>query len=183
MDFSSAVAALQAGDGEFKGVPVLGNTFHRVVRRTFDIDSACAADVDDSFFLAVDVYHPAALYQRAVEGEGAVHADFFHECEDCLQRAVLCIGVGEKGHCHCHRDSVVSAQARVPGLEEVSVLIDLDGVLFKIMGAARNLHADHIHVTLKGHGRAVFITRCGTCAYDDVSGLVADGLETVFPCP
>ena len=96
---------------------------------------------------------------------------------------MLALRVGEDGHGNCYANTVISSEASSIGFEEISVLVDFNRILQKVMVASCDFDTDHVHMGLKCDIRDILITGSCTCSDDYVSSLIPQALKTIFLCP
>src|SRR5665647_3307009 len=118
------------------------------VELAHEIDSACAADKENAFFLGVDIQQRLSREMVRLEGMGSIHAGLFACRDEKLERRVGDVRAVQYGQAVRYCDAVVRTECRAVRPQRVS--LDLQGyrVLGKIVAGPLGLLADHVHMPL-----------------------------------
>ena len=180
VDIASRVTALATRQADAYGYVALFGLYGLEVERSGGVHAAGAAYVQFALGLRVEVEQVFAAQPSALEVERTVHAGLFIHGEQCLQRGMHGVLVGQDSHGGRNADTVVSAQSRTVGRYPLAVLlyIGLDGVFLKVEDAVVVLLRHHVHMALQDDTRMVFHAGRRRFADQHVADLVLQGLQT-----
>ena len=74
----------------------------------------------------------------------------------------------QNGQGHSHGDTVITAQSRAPGINDVAIHSQIQALLGHVLGAVRRHVADHIHLALEDDRRSILIARRSRLDEEDV---------------
>ena len=177
VDVVARVAARQALDAQRHEELALGRGLLLVVEGGRRAATSGTGYEDFALVLRVEVDEVLARHEVVLHALGTRQARLLVAREHALQRTVLQALVGQYGHLHGHADAVVGAQRGATGLHPVAVDVGLDGVAVEVELTVGILLTHHIHVALQNDAGAPFHALGGGLADDDVTRLVATGLQ------
>ena len=146
IDARAGVAALEAMNAD--GNRIAKDAFGLKVAAQRNGLAACRVDGALALTAAVHADHAPGLELAVVERLRAEHADFLLHRKDRFQRRVLQIRFRQQAKNRRDAGSVVRAERRAVGSDDVILQNQLQRVFFKIVLNLRQLDANHVDVRL-----------------------------------
>ena len=135
-------------------------------------------DIQFAFFFRIQIQQDVSFDGSGFQAESAIHAGFFVRSNQGYQRTMLQGLVFHDRHNGCHTHTVVGSQCSTFGTYPLAVHVWLNRVVFEIVLYIFVLLRNHIHVCLQDNGLAVFHSRSGRLAVNDVSCFILERFYT-----
>ena len=180
MDVASRMTAFAAAHAHTQ-CDVAGLGLYRLVAEGGSrVHASCAAYIQLSFRLAVQIQQILAFQPSRFQVVCAVHAGLFVYREECLQGRMNGVLVGKNSHCCCHADAVVCTQSRAVGGHPFAVVLHvcLYRVFLKVEYTVAVLLRHHVHVALQNNARMILHACTRRLADQHIADLVLKGLQT-----
>ena len=138
--------------------------------------TAGATHKDLTLILAIEVQQDITRHEALLHGLRTGQAGLLIHREQALDRAMLDILRSQQGQLSGYTDAIVRTQGRAIRTQPLAIDHRLDRVVVEVMLRIVVLLADHIHVRLQHHHRAILHTRSGRLRHQDVAnGVFLDG--------
>ena len=175
--FEARVSAAQSFQRQLACYEAFSGCFFLILKRSGEVDTAGATDVQFAFFLGVEVQQDVALQGSGFQPESTYHARFLVFGDEHFQRSVLQVGGFEHSHGGCHAQTVVGTKGCSFSLHPVAVDAGFNRVFRKIVYRIIVFLGYHVHVGLQDDAPAVLHARRGRLADDDVAYFIDKGLQ------
>ena len=145
-------------------------------------NAARAGYPDHTVLLGIQVDHPVSGKDSRVEPFSSEKPDLLVHREYRFDRRMAEPVVLQNSKGHRDKNPVVSAQGGVP-CPDIAVLdIEIQAVLFKIVGRVRCFFAHHVHVSLQNDRRCALIACRGILENHNVVHLILHVTEALIYC-
>ena len=152
-----------------------------VAERSDGVDTARATDEDLALVLRVEIDQILSREHTLAQLESTCKARLLINREESLDGTVLDRGVDHHCQCSRHTDTAVGTQRRTASTHPALIIdICLNGVVLEVELHVRILLADHIHMCLQRHGRAVLVASRSGLAHHHVADCIALILNAVL---
>ena len=180
VDFASRMSAKEPADvdGDDAGSRCDGSFLER--QGCLGFASARASHGEDALVLAVEVEEDASFELFRTQGRGSGHSGFLVAGDENFEGGMFDVGVLGHGEGEGDAQTVIGSEGGLVGVHPAVFDDDVDGIGVKVVGRTWRFFADHVHVPLQNEGGGVFISRGSWDADEDVIGVVAFDIETVF---
>ena len=153
---------------------ILRRYLRRKAERSDGVDTARATDEDLALVLRVEINQILSREHTLAQLESTRKTRLLINREESLNRTVL---DGLIDH-HCqrsrHTDTAVGAQRRTASTHPALVInVSLNGVVLEIELHVRILLADHIHMCLQCHGRALLVASRSGLTHHHITNRIA----------
>ncbi len=183
MNITAGVTALQPFQRQLKGLEASRDRFAAQRQGRNKINPARAAHVDLTFFFGVGVDQNVCLQPVRLQTERTVHARFFGHGQQHFQRTVFNAVIGQHRQRRSHTNAVIRTQRGAARFHPFAVDVRLDWVFSEVVNGVVVFLWNHVQVRLQNHRLAVFHTRGGRFADQNVANLVALSVQTLFLRP
>ncbi len=179
------MSALEAFGGKSPALPVLLRLSRSVGSLGGGIHAACAADIDFTLGLGVEIEEDFALENARFEGLGSGHTGLLVKGHENFERTVLDVIGLENRKRESDSETVVGAKRCALCADPVAIDYGLDRVFLKIVNGVGVFLRHHIHMALKNDAFHIFAAHSGGFSDNHISdGLaVDDGLKAVADAP
>ena len=154
---------------------------HRLIGESrLAVDTSGATYIEFAFGLRVQIQQVFTFEPTAFEIIRSIHAGFFIDREERLQRRMNRILISQDSHGGSHTDTVVCAQRCTIGRYPFAIILDirLDRIFLEIERFIRVLLGHHIHVALEDHTGTILHTRRSRFTNEHVADLILQRLQT-----
>ena len=172
LDVATRVAAHEALQRGLHEEPTLRCFLALEVERGRRRPTACATDENLAFVLRIEVDEHIARHKAGLHTLGTRQSGLFVTRENALERSVFNVVAVENRQLDGTADTVVGTERRALRAKPFAIDVSLNGILVEVEFHINQFLADHIHVALQNHRRAVFQALRGRLADDDVARLI-----------
>ncbi len=146
-----------------------------------DAQPARAADQHNTLVLGIHIDQTSSFQYGSVERLRPVHSGFLVRGNQNLKRRMPQRIVCKQRHTVGNCDAVVPAERCPPRSKHIPLSKKLQPLVLKIMPHSLVRHADHVHVALKDHRRALPAALRSRLSDQDVFCLVLHVFQSAFP--